>query len=445
MAHEPSPRLRVFTPGRGPGVAEGDGRAFSPGTGANPLRSPTFLLRGPLFPRTIPLLRSGCPAVSIPRSACRRPPLPLALCAAALLLAACGGGDGGGVTQPTPKLNVAVTGRMERGSTVSVAVTLNGAPVNAADYTLSVRPADAIQVVDNATVKLLKAGSVTVTATGANKAAGSADFTIAAPPVVVFDRVVNANRDIWRIDLDGQNEQQLTTDVGDDQDPTVAQGTVVFVSYRAGNADLWSVPLAGGANTRLTTSARDETTPALSPDGQKLAFSYLETDVTKLYTSAANGSSPQRAAPGFGFDGSIETYPTWGTGGALAFVATNNGTADVFGMTGSAAPTLLVGGNLAEVEPAYSFDGKTLAFVSNRSGAVEIYLLNVATGGVTQLTSGAGTKAQPAWTPDGRIVYTETLNGATHLRWIDPAAPGTTYLIDTGAGAVGHPAATAAP
>lgn len=383
--------------------------------------------------------------MSIPRSRSRRPSLPLSLCAAALLLAACGGGDGGGPTQPTPTLDVAVTGRVERGSTVTVAVTLNGAPVNASDYTLSVQPSDAIQVVDNATVKLLKAGSVTVTATGANKAKGSAQFTIAAPPVVLFDRVTNSNRDIWRIDLDGQNEQQLTTDVGDDQDPTVAQGTVVFVSYRSGNGDLWSVPLAGGTNTRLTTTAKDETTPALSADGQKLAFSFMESSVTKIYTSAANGTGAQRAAPSFGFDGSIETYPTWGTGGALAFVATNNGTADIFGMTGTATPTLLAGGNQAEVEPAYSPDGKTLAFVSNRTGTVEIFLLNVATGGVTQLTSGAGTKAQPAWTPDGRIVYTETLNGATHLRWIDPAAPGTTYLIDTGAGAVGHPAATAAP
>jgi TolB protein len=263
--------------------------------------------------------------------------------------------------------------------------------------------------------------------------------------VVVFDRLLNGNRDIWRVDLDGQNLAPVTTDPGDDQDPTVAQGTVVFVSYRSGNGDLWSVPLAGGANTRLTTTLRDETTPALSPDGQRLAYAYLESDVTKLYVANANGTNPQRAAPTFGFDGSIETYPSWAPGNALAFVATNGGTADIFETVGGAAPSLLAGGNTAEVEPAFSADGKTLAFVSNRTGSVEIFLMNVAARTVTQLTSGSGSKSQPGWTPDGRLVYVETVGGTTHLRWIDPADPATSFLIDTGSGTVGHPAATAAP
>jgi Tol biopolymer transport system component len=67
----------------------------------------------------------------------------------------------------------------------------------------------------------------------------------------------------------------------------------------------------------------------------------------------------------------------------------------------------------------------------------------VSTGAVTQLTSGPGTKSQPAWTPDGRVVYLETLSG-TRLRWVDPAQPAALHTIDTGTGgSVGHPAATA--
>ena len=107
-------------------------------------------------------------------------------------------------------------------------------------------------------------------------------------------------------------------------------------------------------------------------------------------------------------------------------------------------PTLLEGGNTAEVEPAWSPDGATLAFVSNRGGNTDIYLLAVAGGTVTQLTTGAGTKSQPAWTPDGRVVYLET-SGGTRLRWVDPAQPGTITTIDTGTGTVGHPAVAPAP
>jgi Tol biopolymer transport system component len=72
---------------------------------------------------------------------------------------------------------------------------------------------------------------------------------------------------------------------------------------------------------------------------------------------------------------------------------------------------------------------------------VEIFLVNVASKAVTQLTSGPNTKSQPSWTPDGRIVYLETAGSVTHLRWLDPAAPAATHLIDTGTGTVGHPAA----
>ncbi|HSU12780.1 hypothetical protein [Longimicrobium sp.] len=365
-----------------------------------------------------------------------------ALATASLLLAACDGG--GGPTDIASPLAVTTSGRLERGSTITLSVTSAGQPLAPGDYTLTVRPADAAQVVDNATVKLLRAGAVSITAS-APKKVGTAELTVAAPPVVVFERVVAGNRDIWRVDLDGQNLTALTTDPGDDQDPTVAGSNVVFVSYRSGNGDLWSVPLAGGANTRLTTTPRDETTPALSADGQRLAYAYLESDVTKVYVAGANASNPQRAAPAFGFDGSIETYPSWAPSSTLAFVATANGTADIFEQVGNAAPSLLAGGNTAEVEPAFSPDGKTLAFVSNRTGSVEIFLLTISGGAVQQLTSGAGSKSQPAWTPDGRLVYLETAGGVTHLRWTDPATPAASTLIDTGTGTVGHPAVAAAP
>lgn len=367
----------------------------------------------------------------------------LAAFAALLSLAACDGGGGGGVANPPDPLVVAATGKLERGYTVSVAVTQDGQALAAGAYTLSVDPADA-GTVQGASVTLLKSGGVTLTA-AANGRTGKAQLTVASPPVVVFDRFSSGSRDIWRVDLDGQNLAQLTSDPGEDQDPTVAQGKVVWVSFRAGNGELYSTPLAGGATTRLTTTTVDESTPALSSDGARLAYSLVVGGVTKIYSASADGTGSARVTPAdFGFDGAIETAPAWTTGSKLAFVATANGSADIFQSTPGAMPALLAGGNTAEVEPAWSPDGSTLAFVSNRGGTTEIYLLTVSSGAVTQLTSGAGTKAQPAWTPDGRLVYLETLNG-TRLRWVDPAQPATPHTIETGAGTVGHPAVAAAP
>lgn len=359
-------------------------------------------------------------------------------------LSACGGGGGGGIVQPhVLTVNVTST-KLERGYTVAVAVSDGGTAVPDGSYTLSFDPADGGVTLGGGQVRLAKSGTVKIIAS-ANGAQGSAQLTVAAPPIVVFDRSTAGNRDIWRVDLDGQNLVQLTNDPGEDQDPAVAQGRVVWISYRAGNAELYSAPLAGGTNTRVTTTSANESTPSISPDGTKLAFAQDVGGVTKVFTSAGDGTGPARATPNdFGYSGVIETAPAWTTGNRLAFVATANGSADIFSSVPPVMPTLLAGGNTAEVEPAWNTDGSKLAFVSNRTGSTEIFLLTVSTGTVTQLTAGAGTKSQPAWTPDGRVVYTETLSGS-RLRWVDPAQPGTITTIDTGTGTVGHPAIAPAP
>lgn len=358
-----------------------------------------------------------------------------------LALAACGGGDGGGgVTPPPTPLVVTATGRLERSSTIALSVTKDGAAVPLSSVAITTSPANAVQLVGTDSAKLAVAGHITVTATLDGRT-GTASIDVATPPTVVFDLLQGGNRDIWRVDLDGQNLAQLTTDPGDDQAPTAAKGTVVFVSYRSGNGDLYSIPLAGGTTTRLTTTAKDENTPALSADGSKLAYSYVPSDVSKIYTATATAANPAPLGPAAGSE-VIETAPTWSPAGVVAYVSTANGTADIFQATPGGASTLLVGGPQAEVEPSWSPNGQSVAFVSNRSGATELFMIGVSSGTITQLTSGAPgntSRSKPSWTPDGRIVYLETVGTTTHLYWMDPAAPSITHPIDTGTGTVGHP------
>jgi Tol biopolymer transport system component len=55
-------------------------------------------------------------------------------------------------------------------------------------------------------------------------------------------------------------------------------------------------------------------------------------------------------------------------------------------------------------EPSISRDGKTLAFTSTRAGSAQIFLLDVATGDVAQLTHHEGGAAQASISPDGQQV-----------------------------------------
>src|SRR4029077_7283177 len=57
-------------------------------------------------------------------------------------------------------------------------------------------------------------------------------------------------------------------------------------------------------------------------------------------------------------------------------------------------------------DPAWSPDGKKIAFMSNRDGGdIEIYVMNVDGSQQTRLTNAPGRDAHPSWSPDGKNIY----------------------------------------
>lgn len=63
---------------------------------------------------------------------------------------------------------------------------------------------------------------------------------------------------------------------------------------------------------------------------------------------------------------------------------------------------ILFESNMPIVRPAWSPDGKQLAYVSYSSGRPQIYVQNIFTKQTKQLTSFKGSNLSPAWSPDGR-------------------------------------------
>ncbi len=66
---------------------------------------------------------------------------------------------------------------------------------------------------------------------------------------------------------------------------------------------------------------------------------------------------------------------------------------------------LLVSDPAEESRPIFSPDGKRLAFISDRTGNGDIYLLTFATGELTRLTFDDGLEQLDAWSRDGKWVY----------------------------------------
>lgn len=334
---------------------------------------------------------------------------------------------------PTPQL--ALVGRLERGNTVRVVVHIGSDSVVGSQLTIQATPSGQATVGNDGTVTFLQAGSVTLQVRLPNDSLLSGTYTVVVPPSIYFDLSVNGNRDIYQAALDGGDLTQLTTANGDDVHPTVAGDLLVFTSYRNGPGDLYAITLSTGTEHQLTSVT--ETDPALSPDGQHLAFVHAVSGVDRVWVAASDGSGAVRltteTAP------SPEESPAWNPNGTVLFTSTANASADLSTVVAANAPTTAspvsaANTSFAEVEGAWSADGKEIAFVSTRSGGAELYVLNVASGQVTALSNAGTNVGQPTWLTDGRIVFTTFTGNTSQLSWIDPLDPTVVHQIPLSAG-----------
>ena len=84
---------------------------------------------------------------------------------------------------------------------------------------------------------------------------------------------------------------------------------------------------------------------------------------------------------------------------------------------------------------AWSPDGSSIAFGSDRDGDDEIYVINVDGTGVIQLTDNSETDSAPSWSPEGdRIAFNSNRDGDWEI-----------YVIDVGDAGMGGGAPTASP
>ncbi len=106
-----------------------------------------------------------------------------------------------------------------------------------------------------------------------------------------------------------------------------------------------------------------------------------------------------------------DDFPAWSPDGRrIAFSSNRSGNYEIYvlGVDGG-NPIRLTRNAADDADPKWSPDGRRIAFVSDRSGNHDIYVMNADGTGVRQLTTNPTGDGSPAWSPDGRsIVFAST-------------------------------------
>ncbi len=171
---------------------------------------------------------------------------------------------------------------------------------------------------------------------------------------------------------------------------------------------LYSVRGDGTGETRLLTLAGSDIWGAsVSPDGKRIAFrvSAGKNPASDIFVANINGSDARRIT----HSGRHDTQPAWSPDGKrLAFISLPAGTSgnyllQTIGADGSGLKTILSG--VTEMRlPVWSPDAKSIAYQTRNGLRQQIAAVSSAGGPVTWLPATAGA-ADPAWSSTNAIAF----------------------------------------
>lgn len=255
---------------------------------------------------------------------------------------------------------------------------------------------------------------------------------------------------IWRggvtvMDSDGSSVRQITKGPADLAPSWSPDGQkLFFLSAKAGELQVWSVPVEGGDPAQLTDERYlSSYTPQWIPyrnlllyvAGGKICTLDTKSGVrgiipfsAKIKVARKNYKhiSPKLPAPG-------QRLPVRGI---CSPVPSPDGRLIVFSALGDlwirhtdGRAEQLISGPEDDADPAWSPDGTQVAYVSNRSGDYQVWVLDLADRTRRQVTTKAGQAKAPIWQPSGENIIFVQSSWVQQTLCIVPASGGNPQII----------------
>ena len=285
---------------------------------------------------------------------------------------------------------------------------------------------------------------------------------------IVFISDRDGNLEIYSISTSGEDETNLTQSGADEFAPKFSpdRKSVAFLTGGPGKTALEVIGADGQGRFEVANADTLISNHHWSPDGQRIAFLSERGDTKTVMVARGDGSDsvPITDLPGdevgnWSKDGQLVAFalredeggdergiylrnpdgvnefrltksadftPRWSpTSDRIAFVSDRDGHMDLYVMEvvdgGGDNPIRLTRNASVEYDIAWSPNGKQIAFVSDEHGNPEIYSAAADGEGVTRLTFNSVVDEQPAWSKLGRkIAFVSYLDGDADIFIMDP-------------------------
>ena len=202
----------------------------------------------------------------------------------------------------------------------------------------------------------------------------------------------------------------------------------IFVSNEGGTPGIHR--FENGTITRLSTTGVDDRDPHSAAG--RIVFTSRRDGNAEIYAAAPDFSDQRRLTTSTATDDAPALDPT---GTTIAFVSSRSGAPRVWLMDADGAnPRLLETGSatlVPEGSPAWSPAGDRIAITSTRTNASQVFVVSAAGGQAVQLSREATGAFTPAWSADGRsVLYVVMAGGPRVMRLPAAGGDGTAFAID---------------
>ena len=224
------------------------------------------------------------------------------------------------------------------------------------------------------------------------------------------------NRDVKEVyiaDYDGENPRRVTTNRQLNITPAWAPDAraIAYTSYRRGYPDIFIALIYQGLQETPTNGVAQNWLPVFSPDGTRICFTSNRDGNPELYVMNRDGSNVRRVTN----NPAIDTTPTWSPNGTqIAFTSDRAGTPQIYvvGADGLNLRRITTNESYAD-RPTWSpAPFNEIAYAGRTGPGYDIKVYDLATSESRAITFGEGSNESPAFSPNGRhIAFTSTRSG----------------------------------